>query len=133
MGLIDPRIRKAIDYIHANWSEKILLRDLSRECGLSLYHLVYLFRKQIGVSFKTYLKHLRIEQAKKLLEDPFLNVTQIAHQIGYCDLANFDNDFKKITRLTPTAYRKRRGAKTTRFTKETPRKTKDFPSFAKHN
>lgn len=48
----------------------------------------------------------RIAEAKALLANENLSITQIAEQVGFSDYSYFTNVFRKTTSLTPTAYRK---------------------------
>lgn len=52
-----------------------------------------------------YLKSLRMERAKELLEKSFLSVKEIAHRVGLNDESHFVRDFKLIYGLTPMSYR----------------------------
>lgn len=48
---------------------------------------------------------LRIERAKELLKKNDLTVSLVAKEVGFKDLSNFSRQFKKVTGVTPTAYR----------------------------
>lgn len=126
---MDPRIGRSIDYIHANYSAKIRLLELSRECGLSTQHFVYLFKKEVRLTFKAYLKRFRIHKSKQMIRDPYLTITEVSLEVGYQDLSNFERDFKKLTKLTPTGYRK---TLSNNGGRKFSRNTVDFSRLAEH-
>lgn len=95
---------KAIcEFLENNYSKNITLDDLSGLTGLSKYHLLRSFTKQKGISPYSYLTTIRIDQAKKLLEQ---GVTPLdtALQTGFADQSHFSNFFKKFIGLTPKQY-----------------------------
>lgn len=59
-----------------------------------------------------YLKHLRLEQAREMLENSFLQIQQIGFKVGMSDQSHFVHDFKEKHGTTPGEYRKRHWAKT---------------------
>jgi YesN/AraC family two-component response regulator len=103
---MDPRIGRAIAYIDRHFQSKIRLAHLSRASGLSTQHFVYLFKKEIGVTFKPYLKRLRIRRSQEMMRDPYVSITEVCLGVGYQDLTNFERDFKKLTNMTPRDYRR---------------------------
>jgi YesN/AraC family two-component response regulator len=103
---MDPRIGRALAYIDRHFQSKIRLDDLSRASGLSTQHFVYLFKKDVGETFKPYLKRLRIRKSQELMLDPYVSITEICLGVGYQDLTTFERDFKRVTNMTPRDYRK---------------------------
>jgi YesN/AraC family two-component response regulator len=103
---MDPRIGRAIAYIDRHFQSKIRLEDLSRASGLSTQHFVYLFKRDVGETFKPYLKRLRIRKSQELMQDPYVSITEISLGVGYQDLTTFERDFKRLTGMTPRDYRK---------------------------
>jgi len=103
---MDPRIGRAIAYIDRHFQSKIRLEHLSRASGLSTQHFIYLFKKESGVTFKGYLKRIRIRTSQELMRDPYLSITEVCLDVGYQDLTNFERDFKKLTNVTPRDYRR---------------------------
>jgi YesN/AraC family two-component response regulator len=60
-----------------------------------------------GLTYQSYLNRVRIEQAKKLLNDNELSITDTGYAVGYSDLTHFERIFKKLTGATPSQYRRR--------------------------
>ena len=65
------------------------------------------FNKYYGKSIRQCLTELRIEDAKTLLENTKLSVTEISYSVGFADSNYFSNIFKKSVGLSPLAYRKK--------------------------
>jgi len=87
-----------------------LQRDLSlgkfaRSVNLSVWRLCHVFRSEVGMSPYQYLRLLRMERAKQLLESSFLSVKEIGHRVGLNDESHFARDFKKAYGVPPTRYR----------------------------
>jgi AraC family transcriptional regulator len=103
----DLRIRKAIDFIHANLSWNITLEELALESGLSPGYLVSAFKQATGRPPHRYLLEQRVERAKVLLADPNQIITQIAFDVGFSSQSHLTTVFRRLTGLTPNAYRNR--------------------------
>jgi YesN/AraC family two-component response regulator len=98
-------IRRAKDYIKANFSKTITLEDVAREIHVSPQYLSKLFKEETGENFIEYLTCIRIRNAKSLLEGDELSIKEICYSIGYSDPNYFSRIFKKIVGLTPTEYK----------------------------
>ncbi|AET67905.1 DNA-binding domain-containing protein, AraC-type [Desulfosporosinus orientis DSM 765] len=95
---------KAIcEFLEKNYMKNITLDDLSNLTGLSKYYLLRSFTKQKGISPYSYLETIRIDKAKKLLEQGVLPI-DVALQTGFTDQSHFSNFFKKFIGLTPKQY-----------------------------
>jgi AraC family transcriptional regulator len=79
------------------------LAELAR---LSPFHFVRAFKQSFGLPPHRYLSKLRMEQAKSLLADPAMSVTQIGFNLGFNETSSFTTTFRKHIGLTPTAYRR---------------------------
>ena len=76
---------------------------------ISESHFQHIFKEQLGISPYAYCLRLRLENARRLLEDTNLKVCEIAQKCGYENALYFTQTFKKETGLTPSAYRKKYG------------------------
>ena len=95
---------KAIcDYFENNYSNAITLDQLSDLTGMNKYHLLHSFTKQKGISPYSYLETIRINHAKRLLEQGETPV-DVAFLSGFNDQSHFTNFFKKLIGLTPKQY-----------------------------
>lgn len=99
-------VRRAKQYIQKHYSEQITLEEVSDAVGLSAAYFSTLFKKTEGEGFARYLIHVRIEQAKILLRESNLPVTEVCRRVGYNDTKHFAHAFEKETGLKPSTYRK---------------------------
>jgi len=95
---------KAIcDYFEKNYADAITLDQLSDLTGMNKYHLLHSFTKQKGISPYSYLETVRINHAKRLLEQGEMSA-DVAFLTGFTDQSHFTNFFKKLIGLTPKQY-----------------------------
>ncbi|SDC46361.1 transcriptional regulator, AraC family [Paenibacillus sp. CF095] len=81
---VTAEIRRICDYIEAHYMESISLNELADLTEMSKYHLLRLFTRQKGISPYRYLETIRINQAKRLLEQGLLPI-EVAAQTGFSD------------------------------------------------
>lgn len=91
------------EHLEKNYMKNITLDELSELTGLSKYYLLRSFTRQKGISPYRYLETIRIDRAKKLLEQGVLPI-EAALQTGFADQSHFSNFFKKFIGLTPKQY-----------------------------
>ena len=99
-------IRQVVSYINKNFSENISLSSISERFEVQYNYLSSLFHEQVGVSFKQYLKNIRIEYAKELLLNTNMRVNEIAYRVGYNDEKYFARIFKQQFGVAPSDMRK---------------------------
>lgn len=100
-------IRKAREFIRTNYKKNITLQDISRAVYLSPYYLSHIFKKETGSTILEYVTKVRIEEAKRLLENTPWSSTRISFEVGYGDQSYFCKVFKKLEGLSISEYRKR--------------------------
>ena len=98
---------KIIGYINNYYFEDITLDFLSEKFYISPFYLSRTFKKVCGISFVDYLNNVRIKEAKKLLINTKMSITEISSAVGYKNNTHFGRVFKNITALSPLTYRKR--------------------------
>lgn len=96
---------EAINYIHDHYKEDISLQEVAAYIGYSEVYFCKFFKQNFGKSFIVYLNEYRIEKAKKLLENPLINIKDICYESGYRDANYFTRVFKRLTGTTPSDYR----------------------------
>jgi AraC-like DNA-binding protein len=85
------------------------LPQLSNEIGYSQKHFIDLFRQQVGVTPKQYLKIMRFQRAVHAIEcSPIIRWSGIAQECGYFDQAHLIHDFKFFSGFTPSEYLNRK-------------------------
>lgn len=101
----NPHIRKALQYIASNYPHRITLEDIAAEVGLSANHVSALFSKVVGMGFRDYLCHVRVEESKRLLQSTDYSLAQIAAATGFPDQSYFSKAFKRLVGISPGKYR----------------------------
>ncbi|WP_304508226.1 AraC family ligand binding domain-containing protein [Anaerotignum sp.] len=96
-------VKAICEFLEKNHRNNIMLNDLCDLTGLSKYYLIRFFTKEKGISPYSYLETIRIDKAKKLLEQGVLPI-DVAFQTGFSDQSHFSNFFKKFIGLTPKQY-----------------------------
>ena len=104
---MDSRVRHAIDLISKDLTRPLVLEDVARAVNLSTPHLRSLFRAETGMTPARYLKSLRMQKAKELLETTFLSVKQVMFQVGITDKSHFARVFRHAYGLSPKEYRRK--------------------------
>lgn len=98
-------MKKAVNFIGQHYSEPITLAYVADEVHLNPAYFSTLFKKEIGMSFKEYLNHVRIEESKRLLSNSNFSIIDIAIAVGFEDQSYFSKVFKKYTGMTPKQFR----------------------------
>ncbi|MFC7679364.1 helix-turn-helix domain-containing protein [Paenibacillus sp. GCM10028914] len=98
-------VAKTKELVEKNFSEDIHLSYISQIVGVSESYLSKQFSKEIGINFIQFLTNLRIEKAKKALEGG-MKIYEVSEQVGYVNPEHFSRIFKKVTGVSPLAYRK---------------------------
>ncbi|WP_010236500.1 response regulator transcription factor [Clostridium arbusti] len=98
-------LEPALKYIEENYREEISLEKIAHITNLSVYYFSRLFKKQMGISFITYISRYKMDKAKELLENTDIPIVNIAAELGYYECGYFTKVFKKITGTTPSKYR----------------------------
>ena len=100
-------VNDALQYIAENDAQKMSLNEVAEKTYVSQWHLSKLLNKHTGKSFSDILNQTRIENAKKLLQDPSLRIGDIAELVGFLDVAHFSRVFKKQAGISANEYRNR--------------------------
>ncbi|PFJ18184.1 AraC family transcriptional regulator [Bacillus cereus] len=98
---------EAMTYIGEHYIEEITVSDVANHLAVNRSHLSRVFHKHIGVGMRDWIIRMRINQAAYLLSMTNESVENISYQVGFRSLVTFSRMFKKVTRETPTHYRKR--------------------------
>jgi len=106
-GLPPTRLRRVLEYIDNHLGSTIRLGTLAAIVHLSPNHFAVGFKASIGCPPHRYILHRRIAKAKELLAGKGMSLAEIAYVIGFPSQAHFTTMFRKLTGITPGAYRSR--------------------------
>jgi len=79
---------------------------LSDKLGYDYTYLSNLFSESTGITIEHFIIAHKIERVKELLLYNELNLTEISYTLNYSSVAHLSNQFKKVTGLTPTFFKK---------------------------
>lgn len=99
-------VRQAMAYMHAHYAEPLSRQQIADHVGLSDDYLTSCFHKELGLTPVAYLTRYRIQQARQLLKNTHLSITEIALEVGFSGSSYFSRIFHRETGMTPAAYRR---------------------------
>ena len=105
------RLRNMAAYIHSHYGEKRTLAELAARAAVSEREALRCFRKYFQQSPFEYLMGFRLNQAKAMLLETDLPITQISYRCGFFVFAYLGKQFKKAFGMTPLAFRNRHQSK----------------------
>jgi AraC-like DNA-binding protein/ligand-binding sensor protein len=98
-------IVKARQFVSAHLAEPIELNQVAAHVGVSQFHFCRLFKQSTGLTFKQYLTRRRIEWAKCRLRKPNARVTEVAYDVGFGSLSQFNRSFQQVAGTSPSDWR----------------------------
>lgn len=105
LNVAQSRITEVLNYIHNSYRETIDLNECANICYLSRDRFNHVFKQYTGLSPKEYHKKIRIDNAKQMLLDADIKISECADALGYKDTNYFCRIFKKEVGMSPTDYR----------------------------
>jgi AraC-like DNA-binding protein len=106
VGLIDRRIRRSVELMHAQLDQDLSLKALAAASYLSPFHFSRLFKKLTGATPHNYLATIRATRAQLLLAETDMSITEIGTHVGYLSASHFTKAFRLATGTTPREFRK---------------------------
>lgn len=103
----DKQIKQAQEFIEKNYGERISVDALTSMLALSRRNLERRFKKATSNTITEYVHRVKIEAAKKYLENSQKQVNEVMYDVGYQDTKAFRKIFRRITGLSPIEYRGR--------------------------
>lgn len=100
------KIQQAVSYIKENYNKDLNMAVVSNHISMNYSLFSYAFKQYTGKNFVNYLKEIRIEEAKKLLEQTDRKIIDISALVGYDNEKHFMKTFKALCGVSPTEYRK---------------------------
>ena len=105
----DPSILQAQHWLHQHSAERVDIGRMAEAARLGERTFLRRFQRAAGLRPTAYLQHLRVGQARELLERSDLAVDEIAWRVGYQDPGAFRKTFVRLMGLSPGEYRRRFG------------------------
>ncbi|NLG88435.1 MAG: response regulator [Clostridiaceae bacterium] len=101
---IHPCVQKALGIIEKEYAAKLTQEELAMRLRITPEYFSYLFHRDMGVNFSTYMRNYRIDVAASLLKDNSMKIYDVARITGYNDTKYFCKVFKEVTGLSPSEY-----------------------------
>lgn len=105
--MVDRRVQAVIDYMSEDLSRPLRLKEVAQSVNLSASRLQHLFKADTNMTALQYLKSLRMQRAKQLIDSTFLNTKEIMQRVGMKNESHFVREFKKMYGLPPGSYKQR--------------------------
>jgi len=100
------RFSKITEYIMQNFDEDIALPEIASVANMAVTTFCNFFKEHYRQTFVEYLNTVRIGHACKLLTEEDQKIFEVAYECGFNNLANFNRQFKKMKRMSPSEYRR---------------------------
>ena len=100
------RMDQVMRFILENSGRQISLKEVAEKAYMSKEAFCRFFKMRTRRTFTQYVQQLRITEAKKLLLETDLSISQVSYQVGFQTLSHFNKTFKSLTDMTPKDWRK---------------------------
>jgi len=100
------KIQKSIVYIQENYNKDLNMAVVSNYISMNYSLFSYVFKQYTGMNFVGYLKTIRINEAKRLLEETDMKIIEISFLVGYENEKHFMKTFKNVCGVSPSEFRK---------------------------
>jgi AraC family transcriptional regulator len=104
-GLPKHKLRRVTEFIDENLDRDLTLTEIAEIAELSPFHFARSFKQSTGLTPIQFLTQRRIDLAKRLLVESELTIVEIGLRVGFKNQSHFTTLFRKITAMTPKAYR----------------------------
>ncbi|MEQ8477793.1 helix-turn-helix domain-containing protein [Fulvivirga sp.] len=101
----DEEVIEAQTYFESNYQDKISISDLTDQLSIGRRSFDRRFNKATGITPLEYLQRVKIEAAKKSLENTRKTVNEVMFDVGYSDVKAFREVFRRITGMSPLTYK----------------------------
>lgn len=105
----DTEVLKAQTYIEHHFQQDISVEQVADHCNMSKRNFIRRFKLATQYTPLEYIQQVKIEAAKKRLEDSQQSIQTLMYEVGYNDSKTFRDVFKRLTGVTPQMYRQKYG------------------------
>lgn len=99
-------IQQAKAYIQSHYRERLTLEVVSSIAGFNANYFSGVFKRETDKTLTEYILEVRMDKAKELLKNRHMKISEIPEKVGIGDAKYFAKQFKKVTGLSPSQYRK---------------------------
>jgi AraC-like DNA-binding protein len=103
-GLPGGALRRVRAYIDGHIGDRISLEQLARQAGVSRFHFARQFRLSTGESPMGYLRRIRIERSKSILQSRETTIAEVATRLGFSDQSHFTRIFGRLVGVSPGSF-----------------------------
>ena len=103
-GSVSNKISKAVAKIKNEFSQKLNMKDVARECDMSESSLYHNFKIVTSLSPVAFQKKIRLEEAKNLLVNKNIGVAQAAFDVGYESVSQFSREYARMFGMPPKVH-----------------------------
>ncbi len=100
------QVLKAVAFIEKNYDREIPVDEIAQAAGLSAGYLSRQFKHYLGASPAEYARNFRMAKAAELLRGEDSSIAEIARELGFNETALFSRQFRQVTGISPTGFRK---------------------------
>ena len=100
------RLDKIFAYVENHYKEPITLQEVADYMGFNTFYFTRFFKKNMGITFITFLNDYRLNKAKWILLNEEIPVTEVAENSGFSSVKTFHHLFKEAMGISPLKYRK---------------------------
>jgi AraC-like DNA-binding protein/ligand-binding sensor protein len=101
-----PLVQKARDYIEKHKMEPMSLADVAKAAGASVFHFCKVFHKATGLTLTDYVARVRLEDVRTQLLNPSRRISEVAYDVGFQSLTQFNRTFRRVYGVSPSEFRK---------------------------
>ena len=105
-GLTPWQERRAREILHASIKHGVTLKEVARECGLSVSYFSHAFRRTLGVAPHKWFTEQRVELSKEKLRDDGLSLSDVAAECGFSDQSRLTRAFRQTVGVSAGAWRR---------------------------
>jgi AraC-like DNA-binding protein len=103
---MDTAVERAVECIRERYGEPLALARIAESALLSRFHLTRLFKEETGLTPGRFLAAIRIHEAKRLIEETSMSITEVSRAVGYSSLSSFTNSFTAGVGVSPGRFRR---------------------------
>lgn len=98
-------VEQAMLYIQENIHQRLTMKQAAASVGLCMQHFCRVFSEETGVPFSKYVAQIRTKRAAELMKSSNMSIKEIAYQVGFGSIAQFNRQFKRWQGVCPTSLR----------------------------